>query len=605
MDILKRLAKLLTNFPMKSIFISLIIVVLLVFGVRNVFMATGNDTLVESNTDVYQDNLMLEDEFGGESIIVLYESENLLTPETLAHMKGLESALQSSDSIYSMISPVTLVEEIASKQSETFQEGISDIIDGLDEMGSQLSEIGLKLKENIEDNPEMEFPQLGNLQLTELEEPELPELGTTQFSELELPEFGKMQVPDMEGQMTDLNKAFSNMIEAQENLEEGTENLVGGYIEFSEQLNGLGQGLNELTRPMEDSPQKVQLQDISGRLIGLSEKMLQASEGSGQLPTIPDQTIDGLNNIQQNLNKQLQEQKKQLEKQEEVQIQKQQELQKQREQTMQEMQEQQEAQQEEIKLEMQKQKEAQQEKIKTQMEVQKSEKEKEMQEIQEEMQESQKKQIDKLDTLGEGLSTMGEKLQTISENMETIYGYSDIMTSGLPKKQATLDNMIYDDDGNLHMMFEEVIVDESHMLMMIKLKGGTEDTEKSEVIETINSYLDTEPTDSVDTLVSGKPVLDNAIKSSMKESIQKMMGLALLIMIFVLFIVFKVRWRLLPLLTVLIAVIGTVGLMGWLQIPITMVSMAVFPILIGLGIDYAIQFQNRYEEEFAKEDSNE
>ena len=31
--------------------------------------------------------------------------------------------------------------------------------------------------------------------------------------------------------------------------------------------------------------------------------------------------------------------------------------------------------------------------------------------------------------------------------------------------------------------------------------------------------------------------------------------------------------------------------------PMTMVSMAVFPILIGLGIDYSIQFQNRYEEE--------
>src|SRR5690625_6108834 len=83
----------------------------------------------------------------------------------------------------------------------------------------------------------------------------------------------------------------------------------------------------------------------------------------------------------------------------------------------------------------------------------------------------------------------------------------------------------------------------------------------------------------------------------MQENIHKMMVLALLIMIVVLFFVFKVHWRLLPLLTVLIAVIGTVGIMGWLQIPITMVSMAVFPILIGLGIDYAIQFQNRYAEE--------
>ncbi|MFD1608476.1 MMPL family transporter [Oceanobacillus luteolus] len=111
--------------------------------------------------------------------------------------------------------------------------------------------------------------------------------------------------------------------------------------------------------------------------------------------------------------------------------------------------------------------------------------------------------------------------------------------------------------------------------------------------------------EAVETLVSGKPVLDNAIRSSMQENIQKMMGLALLIMVIVLFFVFKVQWRILPLLVVLIAVVGTVGLMGWLQIPITMVSMAVFPILIGLGIDYAIQFQNRYDEEMHEEDSNE
>ena len=37
--------------------------------------------------------------------------------------------------------------------------------------------------------------------------------------------------------------------------------------------------------------------------------------------------------------------------------------------------------------------------------------------------------------------------------------------------------------------------------------------------------------------------------------------------------------------------------MGWLNIGLTMVSMAVFPVLIGLGIDYSIQFQSRYTEE--------
>jgi len=43
--------------------------------------------------------------------------------------------------------------------------------------------------------------------------------------------------------------------------------------------------------------------------------------------------------------------------------------------------------------------------------------------------------------------------------------------------------------------------------------------------------------------------------------------------------------------------------MGFLKLPLTMVSIAAFPILIGLGIDYAIQFQNRIEEEFQRGES--
>jgi hydrophobe/amphiphile efflux-3 (HAE3) family protein len=40
--------------------------------------------------------------------------------------------------------------------------------------------------------------------------------------------------------------------------------------------------------------------------------------------------------------------------------------------------------------------------------------------------------------------------------------------------------------------------------------------------------------------------------------------------------------------------------MGFLHIPFTMVSMSAFPVLIGIGIDYAIQFHNRIDEEFGK-----
>lgn len=609
---INRIANLLKSFPMKSIFISIIVVVLLVFGVRNVFMATGNDTLVKSSTDVYQDNLMLEEEFGGESVIVLYESDQLLTPENLAHMKGLEDTLQTSDSIYSILSPVTLVEEIANKQGDKFQEGIEEIIDGLDTMGTKLIEIGTEMGENAQSNQKLEFPEQEGIEMPDLGGAQLPEfegIKLPEFENPELPKFGEIQLPDIEGQLGELNKGFAQLINAQENLGDGTQNLVNGYVQFGTKTGELADTLGVIAEQMKDKPQQAQqLLEISGGLNQLSEQMVGISENTAQLPGISAQTISGLQNMQEKLSKQLNDQKQQQEQMQQEQMQMQEEMQKklQQEQTVKEEQmkkemEQQLAKQKKTQEKMQRQQEQKQEEIKDQMLSQQKEKEKQMQEFQEKMQGKMDEQAENLSTLSEGLTEMGENLQTISENMETIHGYSDIMTPGLPKKQATLDNMVYD-DGELRPMFEEVIVDDQYMLMMIRFEGNTTDAEKSEVVGTINDYLDTEKLDSVETLVSGKPVLDNAIRSSMQESMQVMLVLALVFMVIVLFLVFNVRWRLLSLATVLIAVIATIGTMGWLKIPITMVSMAVFPILIGLGIDYGIQFQNRYNEELSSEE---
>src|SRR5690625_376665 len=161
---LNKLANLLRNYPVKLTFITVIIVILLAIGVKNIFMATGNDTLIKTNTDVYQDNLMFEEEFGGESIIVLYESSALLTPENLVHMKGIEDALQTNDSIFSILSPVILIEEITNKQGEKFQEGIEEIIDGLETMGSKLIEIGAEMDKNTQNSLDLEFPEQEDLE---------------------------------------------------------------------------------------------------------------------------------------------------------------------------------------------------------------------------------------------------------------------------------------------------------------------------------------------------------------------------------------------------------------------------------------------------------
>ena len=72
---------------------------------------------------------------------------------------------------------------------------------------------------------------------------------------------------------------------------------------------------------------------------------------------------------------------------------------------------------------------------------------------------------------------------------------------------------------------------------------------------------------------------------------------AIVVMAIVLWLIFKVRWRLLPLLAVLLGVLWSFSLLGLIGIDLSLVTIAGLPILIGLGIDFAIQVHNRIEEE--------
>ncbi len=87
----------------------------------------------------------------------------------------------------------------------------------------------------------------------------------------------------------------------------------------------------------------------------------------------------------------------------------------------------------------------------------------------------------------------------------------------------------------------------------------------------------------------------------MNNSNSSILALAGVLMIVALLLVFRhVRWPLLPIPIVFLGIIWTFGAMGFFQIPMSMVTFAAFPILIGIGIDYAIQFHNRIDEELIK-----
>ncbi len=94
-------------------------------------------------------------------------------------------------------------------------------------------------------------------------------------------------------------------------------------------------------------------------------------------------------------------------------------------------------------------------------------------------------------------------------------------------------------------------------------------------------------------LVTGEPAIVSDLTSSISQSIE-LLGLAVLaVMAIALSLIFRGRPRLLPLGVALLASALTFGALALVSSSLTVAQVAVLPVLIGLAVDYAIQFQSR------------
>jgi uncharacterized protein len=97
-------------------------------------------------------------------------------------------------------------------------------------------------------------------------------------------------------------------------------------------------------------------------------------------------------------------------------------------------------------------------------------------------------------------------------------------------------------------------------------------------------------------VISGVPVVVDAVTRALKDALLLLFAVAVVAMALTLLLVFRSRLRLLPLALALVSAALAFGLWGVLGGSLTMASIAVLPILIGLAVDYAIQLQARYDE---------
>src|SRR3990172_256928 len=169
--------------------------------------------------------------------------------------------------------------------------------------------------------------------------------------------------------------------------------------------------------------------------------------------------------------------------------------------------------------------------------------------------------------------------------------------------EQSLDNpkfvefLMLDSDGSIRPEFEGAFPDRQHALMVLRLNGDMTIDEQGRAAGEAVRIVEAHHFEAFDVLPTGPTILLKEINDTMRESVIKMAVLATVIMMVVLFVIFRARWRLLSLGVVLVGNVWAFGLMGFLGLPLTMVTISGLPILIGLGVDFAIQVHSRIEEE--------
>jgi hydrophobe/amphiphile efflux-3 (HAE3) family protein len=174
---------------------------------------------------------------------------------------------------------------------------------------------------------------------------------------------------------------------------------------------------------------------------------------------------------------------------------------------------------------------------------------------------------------------------------------------GLLDDPQFIRSVVFTPDGGVNPQLARVIPDQQHAVMGVRLAGGLSVNEQKAAAKDINEVVHQYEFSNADVLVAGTPMLIRDVTDGVQRTMILTVGLAVAFMVGVLFLVFPARWRLLSLPLVLVGVLWIFGTMGFIGMPISLVTMAGLPILIGLGTDFAIQFHNRYEEEVGRGDT--
>ena len=157
--------------------------------------------------------------------------------------------------------------------------------------------------------------------------------------------------------------------------------------------------------------------------------------------------------------------------------------------------------------------------------------------------------------------------------------------------------LLFDNRGEIRKSLRPFFPDEGHAQIITRLEGNASLEVEGVAADRVMDVVQAEPFENASTVTTGAPVLLKDINDYLRGGMLTLGAIAVALMVVILVLLFGVRWRLLPLFVILVGVTWAFGLAGYLGIPLSVVTIAGLPVMLGVGIDYAIQMHSRIEEE--------
>ncbi len=136
-------------------------------------------------------------------------------------------------------------------------------------------------------------------------------------------------------------------------------------------------------------------------------------------------------------------------------------------------------------------------------------------------------------------------------------------------------------------------------ISVVTVDQGLMDAQAFSLVDNINKRVSlSERPPGVSVIVTGNQAFSKEMSDAMGTSMGTLILVAMILMVIAVGLLFgHVQYRLLPVFIVGTGLFFTFGVIGFSGMQITMVTIGAFPVMIGIGIDYAIQFHSRFDEE--------